>query len=569
MKITASAARAQSVGRFRVFVVPAALALLAGLAPTSFGENRSMDGTGNNLANPTWGAAHGQLLRFSTASYADGFNSPARTGVGHASARAISNAVVAQTGSTLNARGMSDWVWQWGQFVDHDFSLTEPGSISEPFDISVPMGDPHFDPFNTGTATIGFSRAEFIPGTGAGPGNPRQHSNQLTSFIDGSMVYGSENGRAGWLRDPNGGGRLKVTAHSSGDMMPYNDGTVPNAMGMNTSHFVAGDVRANEQIGLASVHTLFVREHNRLAAMLETNNPGWTDDQIYERARKLVGAEIQAITYNEWIPSLFGAGALSAYSGYDPSVDASIATEFSTAAFRIGHTLLSPQIQRVDNSGNPIPEGPAALQASFFNPAMVTDEGGIGPILKGLASQAAQEIDTHIVDDVRNFLFGPPGAGGFDLAALNIQRGRDMGVADYNTLRQSYGLPAVQSFSDISSDIDVQLALQSVYADVDSIDPWVGMLAEDHVGLGSVGLTMRTVILDQFERVRDGDRFWFEADPELAGELGWLGDLKLSDIIRWNSEITNIQDNVFFIPSPGAGALLALGALAGLRRRRA
>ena len=69
----------------------------------------------------------------------------------------------------------------------------------------------------------------------------------------------------------------------------------------------------------------------------------------------------------------------------------------------------------------------------------MTDEGGIAPVLRGLAAQVQQSVDTQIVPDVRNFLFGPPGAGGLDLASLNIQRGRDHGLSDYNSMREASG----------------------------------------------------------------------------------------------------------------------------------
>src|SRR5690606_25170937 len=160
--------------------------------------------------------------------------------------------------------------------------------------------------------------------------------------------------------------------------------------------------------------------------------------------------------------------------------------EFSAAAFRIGHTLLSPTLARLDNYGLPIVHGPLPLREAFFNLSVITDQGGIAPLLKGQASQRAQEIDNHIVEDVRSFLFGPPGSGGFDLSCLNIQRARDHGLPDYNTIREELGLGRVKSFAEITSKPEVQAALASVYPDVDSIDPWVGMICEDHVPGGSV-----------------------------------------------------------------------------------
>src|SRR5207247_1722010 len=125
-------------------------------------------------------------------------------------------------------------------------------------------------------------------------------------------------------------------------------------------------------------------------------------------------------------------------------------------------------------------------------------------------SDHAEEVDTKVVDSLRNFLFGPPGAGGLDLASLNIQRGRDHGLADYNTARAAYGLPRVRTFAQITSDPALQKALQQLYGDVNHIDLWVGGLAEDHLPGASMGPTFARIIGDQFARVRDGDRFWFE-----------------------------------------------------------
>src|SRR5690606_31340449 len=172
---------------------------------------------------------------------------------------------------------------------------------------------------------------------------------------------------------------------------------------------------------------------------------------------------------------------------------------------------------------------------------------GIAPLLKGQASQRAQEIDNHIVEDVRSFLFGPPGSGGFDLSCLNIQRARDHGLPDYNTIREELGLGRVKSFAEITSKPEVQAALASVYPDVDSIDPWVGMICEDHVPGGSVGLTMSTIILDQFRRCRDGDRFFYLNDPAMAPYLSEVQATTLRDVIERNTSLTSLQANVFFV----------------------
>jgi hypothetical protein len=307
--------------------------------------------------------------------------------------------------------------------------------------------------------------------------------------------------------------------------------------------FLAGDVRANEQVALTVMHTLFMREHNRLARQIAAENPQLDDEEIYQRARRLVGAEIQVITFEEFLPALIG-DVMPAYQGYQSRVDARIMNVFSTAAFRFGHSLLSPTLRRLDAAGKTIPAGDLPLRASFFAPQEVTAEN-ISPVLRGLARQRCQQLDPFIVDDVRNFLFGAPGEGGFDLASLNIQRGRDHGLPRYNDARRAMNLKRMRRFSDITSNVSLQRRLASVYASPDDIDLWVGALAEDHIGGAQVGELLYSIVKDQFEILRDGDRFWYQRALTPA-ELDKVKDVRLSDIIRRNTDIRNeIPDNVF------------------------
>lgn len=528
-------------------------------------EARTIDGTNNNLANPTWGAAGEQLLRIAPSDYADGISDPA--GATRPSARAVSNAVHAQSGSVLNPLGASDYLWQWGQFLDHDVDLTDFAAPPEFFNIPVPTGDPFFDPASTGTQEIELERSESDPASGTDPSNPRQQVNNITAYIDASNVYGSDPVRANALRTNDGTGQLLTSA---GNFLPFNTGGLPNAGGTGAELFLAGDVRSNEQLGLTAMHTLFVREHNRLAVQIAADNPGATGDEIYETARATVGALMQVITYNEFLPVMLGPNALAPYTGYNPAVNAGINNEFSTAAYRLGHTMLSAEIQRRSAINVMIPEGPLPLREAFFNPQRLINEGGIDPILRGLAAQDAQDVDAAIVDDVRNFLFGPPGAGGFDLASLNIQRGRDHGLPGYNDMRVAYGLSAVTALAQITSNTALQSALASVYTSVDDIDAWTGMLAEDDLpGGGLVGPLLNAVIVDQFERLRDGDRFWYQSvfsGPELAE----LENTTLADVIRRNTAIgEELPDLVFFsglnntleVPTMGLVGMLIIAML--------
>ncbi len=508
-------------------------------------EFRSITGMGNNETNPDLGVANTQLLRILSDDY-DGFSDPA--GGNRPSARAISNAVADQSESVENNRDFSNFVFQWGQFLDHDIDLSESAHPNEPFNIPVPTGDPFFDPFNTGTQVIELSRTVFDPATGTT--NPRQQVNQITSFIDASNVYGSGESRANELRTGSDG-LLKTSA---GNLLPFNVNGFANAGGPSPNLFLAGDVRANEQVGLTAMHTLFVREHNRLAGELKTLNPSFSDDDIYNRARVIVGAQMQVITYNEFLPAVLGPPGLEAYKGYVPGVNPGIANEFSTAAFRVGHTMLPSFLSRVDEFGNESSEMNLPLRDGFFAPDEIIDHG-IDSLLRGLAQQKQQEIDRFVVDDVRNFLFGPPGAGGFDLASLNIQRGRDHGIPGYNQARRELGLTPVNDFSEFPADSSVQSALASIYPSVEEIDLWVGGIAEDHVTGSSLGETFTAIWVDQFTRLRDGDRFWYENDPalqvaltDIGQDINWLKNTLLSDIIVRNTGINNIQSEVFRTP---------------------
>ena len=490
-------------------------------------EFRTIDGWGNNPDSPWFGSVGMPMIRKGPIAYDDMFGDmPARSG--GPSARLVSNTVVAQSGSIPNTRGASDYLWQWGQFVDHDIDETPIASPAESMDIEVPAGDPWFDPSGTGAVTIALDRSAYEMVEGV-----RQQVNNITAYIDASMVYGSEHDLADELRAMDGTGRLKT---SPGNLLPFNVNGFPNApTADDPSFFLAGDIRCNEQVGLTAMHTLFMREHNHWAGVIAGREPGLSGDEIYERARAIVAAEVQAITYNEFLPMLLGPDAIPPYTGYDPSVDAGIANSFAAAAYRVGHTMLSTTLRRVDASGDEIAGGHLSLSDAFFSPQEVIDHG-IDPVLRGLAIQRAQQIDNHVIDDVRNFLFGPPGAGGFDLASLNIQRGRDHGVCGYNELRVAHGLPALTDFSQVTPDTGLAADLASVYETVDDIDPWIGLLAEPHAPGAMVGQTLRKVLGDQFTRLRDGDRFWYETYlPPMMVRM--VNQQSLSRIIRRNTGI--------------------------------
>ena len=495
---------------------------------------RAIDGRANSPESINRGRAGTAFMRVAPVSYVDRVSGVASTLPG---AREVSNAVSAQTQPVFNTAKASDFVWQWGQFLDHDITLTPLADPAETMDIAVPAADPVFDPESNGGVTLAFSRSAFEPTTGSGIGNPREQLNGITAFIDASQQYGSDVQRTQALRVNDGSGKLRTS--DEGSLLMYNTIGLENDGGNDrTDLFVSGDIRANEQVGLTAMHTLFVREHNRLADEIARDQPELNGEEIFQMARKRVGAMMQVITYGEFLPVLLGPDFIDAYGGYDPAVDPSISNEFATAAFRVGHTMLPSDLLRVSESGQEIT---VQLTTAFFNPSLI-EEVGIAEFLRGLAIQVAREVDLELVDEVRNLLFRGSRGPGTDLAALNIQRGRDHGIGNYNSVRLSYGLPAVATFTEVTSDNEARDGLSQIYGSVGNLDLWVGGLAEDHVEGAMVGETFHAIIADQFQRLRDGDRFWYENDPYFADNPDLLAQMRettLSAIIRRNSAIAD------------------------------
>lgn len=519
-------------------------------------EYRTFDGTCNNLSagQASWGSADSELLRQHTAAqYAADGQTPLTLGL--PGPREVSNAVSSQTALVYSELNASSMLMQWGQFLDHDLDLTHTDS-ADPMPIDIPVDDAYF------SGTMPFSRSVYSATSGIDASNPRQQLNAATAYIDASQIYGSDLDTANALRTFSGG-KLKMTSVQGG------------LLHMENGVFVSGDERVNEQVGLTTMHTLFNREHNRLAEQIAAQHPEYDDETIYQEARRIVGAIMQAITYNEFLPALLGSAAPGVYQGYDAAVNAGIANEFSTAAYRFGHSTLPPELLRLDSAGNVVAGGNLPLQNAFFNPSLLLDpdNGGVEAVLRGLSAQVGQKIDPMIVDALRNMLFGAPGAGGLDLASLNIQRGRDHGLPGFNAMRDALGLGAYANWEEAEFQPGFKALLMGVYDDVDDIDLWVGGLAEQHIDGGMLGELFSAIVAEQFLRIREGDRFWYQLtgmfDPYW---LDYIEDSTLANVIMRNTTINFMQANVFFVPVPvPAVALLLLTGwmmMASRSRRR-
>lgn len=274
--------------------------------------------------------------------------------------------------------------------------------------------------------------------------------------------------------------------------------------------FLAGDSRADEHIGLAGFHILFVREHNRIATKLRKINRHWSGEKIYQTTRKIVGAIVQHITYNEYVPTL---ADLKPYRGYKSWVDPSVSNAFSTAAFRFGHSQvknswaqLNYKFEKISNN---IP-----LRQTFKNNTVLFNKG-IEPTFFGLVGNTSETVDTNLASGVGEKLFIPPGMSGTaNLAAINTQRGRDHGLPGYNEYRGFCGLGKARNFYGFRKQITSRKSrwtLRKLYKNVNNhIDLFPAGLAEKHMRGKEVGQTFGCIIKDQFERTRDGDRFFYK-----------------------------------------------------------
>ncbi|XP_076171397.1 peroxidasin [Ptiloglossa arizonensis] len=548
---------------------------------------RSIDGSCNNLLHPTWGSSYTGFHRVLQPIYENGFSSPVGWergrryyGYPKPAARLISTTLVSTHNVTPDVR-ITHMVMQWGQFLDHDLDHSLPAVSSESWDgidckkscdnaapcfpMEVPPGDPRID----NRRCIDFIRTSAVCGSGMtsvlwGSFTPREQLNQLTSYLDASQVYGYDDDLARDLRDfstDHGLLREGPTIPGHKPLLPYASGQFVdcrrNQLESSINCFVAGDIRANEQVGLLAMHAIWLREHNRIARELREINPHWNGEKLYQEARKIVGAEMQFITYQQWMPHVFDGTVeeiLGPYRGYNPNLDASVSNVFATAALRFGHTLIQPRLERLNESFQSIPQGPLLLRDAFFAPWRLVEEGGVDPLIRGMfATPAKLKLpEQNLNSELTEQLFRTAHAVALDLAAMNIQRGRDHALPGYLEWRRFCNMSRVETFEDLASDIrsaKVRQKLRELYGHPGNMDVWVGSVLEDQLPNAKVGPLFKCLLLEQFRRTRDGDRFWYESPTVFKPEqLAQIKQTTLARVLCDNGDnIRRIQPNVFLL----------------------
>ncbi|XP_024082908.1 peroxidasin homolog, partial [Cimex lectularius] len=550
---------------------------------------RTIDGTCNNLQHPYWGASHIAFRRLLKPIYENGFSQPVGWnkdrkyhGYSLPLARSVSLALI-KTENTSQDDEITHMVMQWGQFLDHDLDHAIPSTTAESWDgvnckKSCSFSPPCFpmemmadDPRPKKRRCMDFIRSSAICGSGVtsvffNKIQPREQINQLTAFIDGSQVYGFHLNRSILLRDYSQDlGLLRVgidpPVKDKGLLPQAGDNEVDCRRDPTESDlkcFLAGDIRVNEQVSLIAMHTIWLREHNRIAKELKEVNPHWTGEILFHEARKVVGAEMQHITYQHWLPHILGPKGmemLGPYTGYNPNVDPGISNVFATAALRFGHTLINPVLSRLDENFRSIPQGDLPLGKAFFAPWRVIEEGGIDALMRGMFISPAKrkQPKQNLNSELTEHLFTSFHAVALDLASMNVQRSRDHGIPFYNEFREYCNLTKASSFDDLKNEItddEVRRILQQLYGHPDNIDIFVGGILEDQIDGARVGPTFRCLLVEQFRRIRDGDRFWYENPSTFkASQLPQIKQSLLSRILCDNGDnITRVTPNVFLLP---------------------
>ncbi|KFW70811.1 Thyroid peroxidase, partial [Pygoscelis adeliae] len=557
---------------------------------------RLITGACNNREHPRWGASNTALARWLPPAYEDGLSQPRGwdpsvryNGVQLPLVHEVTKKIIHASNEAVTEDNLySDIIMVWGQYIDHDIAFTPQSTSRTTFltgmecQMTCEKQNPCFpikvttnDTLSAGMNCLPFYRSSPACGTGnrgifsgnLSALNPRQQINGLTSFLDASTVYGSTPAVEKKLRNlTSKEGLLRVNVKyydNHREYLPFTDQIPsPCAQDWNASEgeriecFMAGDSRSSEVTSLAAMHTLWLREHNRLARALKNINSHWTAETVYQEARKIVGALHQIITLRDYIPKIIGPDAfnlyIGLYTGYDPTMNPTVSNVFSTAAFRFGHATIQPIVRRLNAQYLDDPELPNLhLHEVFFSPWRLIKGGGLDPLLRGLLAHSAklQMQDQLLNEELTEKLFVLSNNGSLDLASLNLQRGRDHGLPGYNDWREFCGLPKLETQTDLNTVItnhNVTEKIMESYHNPNNIDVWLGGLIEDFLPGARTGPLFACIIGKQMKALRDGDRFWWENDNVFTeAQKRELKKHSLSRVICDNTGISEVPADAF------------------------
>ncbi|CAG8543808.1 2373_t:CDS:2, partial [Dentiscutata erythropus] len=424
------------------------------------------------------------------------------------------------------------------------------------------------------------------------------------SYLDLSTIYGKDNDTAHKLRTlkdgklitenfiGNGGAYNTALNNLTVENVPPSSGRVnitpsllPPTINIDDA-LVSGDARCSENIQLCIIHTIWIREHNYWADKIAKEKPELkNDEEIFQYARKMTIGEYQNVIFEEYLPAALGV-KMPTYSGYNDSLLADTSIHFAGVAFRYGHSNVRPYNLIDGCTGEPFDPHPdfkfpdSNLHRLYFMGKSVrvptpylglnfTDGSldytpvsgnGVDNIIVSMLRAPSKEFGLIFSTTLRNM----PGV--LDLAAIDIARGRLLGLPDYDTFRSVYH-PAgsvynnqscnrtseqdsVDCFNVVTNNLTIAKNLQQIYDKVNRIDPIIGMFAESKGKTTPLPPTISAIIKEEFIRKRSADRFWFEGSKYTSDEIELIKTTTMRDIIMRNTNIQDVQINPF--KSPGS-----------------
>uniref|UniRef100_A0A8C3RPS0 NAD(P)H oxidase (H2O2-forming) n=1 Tax=Chelydra serpentina TaxID=8475 RepID=A0A8C3RPS0_CHESE len=468
-------------------------------------------------------SAGSKLLRLLPANYADSVYQPLQEP--HVpNARQLSNVAARGDSGKASSRNRTVLGVFFGYHVLSEILAVEnPGCPAQFINIRIPMGDPIFDPDNAGDVVLPFQRSKWAVETGLSPNNPREQINMVTGWLDGSAIYGPSHSWSDALRSFSGG-KLASGSDESFPKQTVGGNFMWKALDPSTGQggpqgiYEFGNARGNENLFLQAESIVWFRYHNHWASKLAQQNPSWSDEDVFQHARKWVVATYQNIVLYEWLPT-FLQKTIPSYAGYKQHVDPSISTEFLAAMGHSLATMVPPGVYRRNKSchfqevlNQDDSKSPAFRLCNSYwcrkNPNLQTAQD-VDDLLLGMSSQIAEREDNVVVEDLRDYWYGPLKYSRTDYVASYIQRGRDLGLSTYTKAQELFDLMPATNWS-FFAHVDEEV-LQNVAAlynnDISKLELLPGGMLESN---GDPGDLFSAIILDQFTRLRDGDRFWFE-----------------------------------------------------------